>query len=155
MKEKINDWLQVAGFIGVIASLIFVGYEIKQSREIAMAELYQARVASGFQIAHAEATDQSAWKSFEKDMRGEELTSWERVQVDRYNSMYFNHLENNHYLYQMGLLDQEQWDASLRGIENLMKIEALQRWWVEARLGYRASFANVVDEAIDKSKPEE
>ena len=88
-------------------------------------------------------------------MRGEELTSWERVQVDRYNSVYFNHLENNHYLYQLGLLDQEQWDASLRAIENFMKIEALQRWWVGARLGCRASFASVVDEAIDKSKPEE
>ena len=37
---KLNDWLQVIGFFGVIASLIFVGFEIKQAHEIALSEAY-------------------------------------------------------------------------------------------------------------------
>jgi len=29
---KINDWLQVVGFFGIFASLLFVGLEMQQSR---------------------------------------------------------------------------------------------------------------------------
>jgi hypothetical protein len=38
-KEEINDWLQVFGLAGVIISLVFVGWEIKQSRDIAIADI--------------------------------------------------------------------------------------------------------------------
>ena len=149
--DEINDWLQVAGLLGVIASLMFVGYEIHQSREIAMAEMYQNRAASMLQIFHAEATDKSSWKALEKSRREEQLTRWEKVQVDRYHAMYFTHWENNHFLLQKGLMDQEQWDASLKSIKNVVEIGGLQDWWKNARDGYRASFAKVVDEAIQNS----
>ena len=43
--SKLNDWLQLAASVGVILSLIFVGLEIKQSREIAIADIYQQRTA--------------------------------------------------------------------------------------------------------------
>ncbi len=40
---KINDWLQVVGMFGLIASLVFVGMQIKQDHEIALSGVYQAR----------------------------------------------------------------------------------------------------------------
>jgi hypothetical protein len=38
--SKINDWLQVVGMFGVIASLIFVGLQMKQAHEIALSNTY-------------------------------------------------------------------------------------------------------------------
>ena len=43
---KINDWLQVIGVFGVMASLVFVGLQMKQSHEIALAAAYHARAVS-------------------------------------------------------------------------------------------------------------
>ena len=43
---RINDSLQIIGLFGVIASLVFVGLQLKQSHEIALAEIYQARTAT-------------------------------------------------------------------------------------------------------------
>ena len=40
---KINDWLQVIGVFGVIVSLIFVGFQIQQTHEIALSSIYQSR----------------------------------------------------------------------------------------------------------------
>jgi len=40
---KINDWLQVVGMFGVIASLIFVGMQMNQTQQIALSSTYQAR----------------------------------------------------------------------------------------------------------------
>lgn len=34
-----TDWLQILGFGGLIASLVFVGLELRQSREIAIADV--------------------------------------------------------------------------------------------------------------------
>jgi len=33
---RLNEWLQVAGLFGVIASLMFVGLQMKQQQEIAL-----------------------------------------------------------------------------------------------------------------------
>ena len=42
---KINDWMQVVGIFAVVASLIFVGLQMKQAHEIALASQFQARSA--------------------------------------------------------------------------------------------------------------
>jgi len=39
----VNDWLQILGAAGIIASCVFVGMQLKQSQEIAIAAQYQAR----------------------------------------------------------------------------------------------------------------
>ena len=51
--ERLQDWIQIAGIVGVIASLIFVGLQLKQSQDIAIAAQYQARLdaASGHYTA--------------------------------------------------------------------------------------------------------
>ena len=36
--KKVNDWLQISGMFGIIASLIFVGLQVKQADEIASME---------------------------------------------------------------------------------------------------------------------
>ena len=35
---KVNDWMQVVGIFAVVASLLFVGLQMKQTHEIALAE---------------------------------------------------------------------------------------------------------------------
>ena len=40
---RLNDWIQIVGMSAIIASLIFVGLQIKQAQDIAIASQYQAR----------------------------------------------------------------------------------------------------------------
>ena len=41
--DKLNDWMQVVGIFAVVVSLIFVGYQLKQSQDIAIAGQNQER----------------------------------------------------------------------------------------------------------------
>ena len=41
--KKLNDWLQVVGMLAIVVSLAFVGLQLKQSQDIALAAQYQAR----------------------------------------------------------------------------------------------------------------
>jgi hypothetical protein len=43
---KLNDWLQVVGFFAVVASLVFVGLEMRQAQEISVSQAYQSRVTA-------------------------------------------------------------------------------------------------------------
>ena len=43
--KTLNNWMQFLASIGVILSLIFIGVQIQQSREIAIADIYQQRTA--------------------------------------------------------------------------------------------------------------
>ena len=52
---KINDWLQVVGLFGVMAGLAFIGLQLKQDREIAMAEAYHARADTTVALTMASA----------------------------------------------------------------------------------------------------
>jgi hypothetical protein len=45
--QKFNDSVQILGMVGIIGSLVFVGLQLKQSQEIAIASQYQARLDSG------------------------------------------------------------------------------------------------------------
>lgn len=39
--NRIQDWLQIVGMFGVIASLVFVGLEMRQTKDIAISAGYQ------------------------------------------------------------------------------------------------------------------
>ena len=41
-KIELNDWLQILGMVGLIASLIFVGLELRQNQQVARVTAYQA-----------------------------------------------------------------------------------------------------------------
>lgn len=44
--QELNDWLEIVGLFGVIASLIFVGMELRQDRQHAAAQTYVDTAAS-------------------------------------------------------------------------------------------------------------
>ena len=50
---KLNDWMQVVGIFAVVASLVFVGLQMKQSQEIAIAAQYHDRAALAVENFHA------------------------------------------------------------------------------------------------------
>lgn len=54
--SKLNDWIQGVGIFAVVASLIFVGLQMRQEQEIARAEAISEFIARGidYQIAIAE-----------------------------------------------------------------------------------------------------
>lgn len=43
---ELDDWLQIVGIFAVVASLVFVGLQLKQTQEIAIAGQYQQRIDS-------------------------------------------------------------------------------------------------------------
>ncbi len=87
--QKLHDWLQVIGIAAVVASLIFVGMQIKQSDEIALAEVLESAAARAIEERALVAAHSDTWH---KACLGEQLTAQERLIAA---NLYMNYLQNN------------------------------------------------------------
>jgi hypothetical protein len=57
---KISDWMQVVGIFALVASLVFVGMQMQQDREIARVMIYQSRASTLAEISMAAASSPEA-----------------------------------------------------------------------------------------------
>ena len=146
--SKLNDWLQLAASVGVVLSLIFVGLEIQQSRQIAIADVYQQRTALVMHAQTAFFTPQQWYDAFDKQQAGEEITWAEEAILDTALSLWFSYHENSHFQNQMGLLSDEHWETAKAHIRFLMEFETSRIWWEATRDQHRDTFASDVDQII-------
>ncbi len=58
---KLNDWMQVLGMFAIVASLIFVGLQMKQSRDIARGEGAIANGANSIEVNNAFGAHAEVW----------------------------------------------------------------------------------------------
>ena len=150
-REEINDWLQVLGLIAVAISLVFVGLELKQSRDIARADVYQQRAASAIQMITDSYSNQAFVSGAAKLKRGEKLTEYENAQILSHIYRALNHFENLHFQYEMGLLTQEQWDATRNELRRFTQLDAFLSAWKDGEDTWRPSYTDLINELIDQS----
>ena len=52
--QNLREWLEIVGLFSVVASLIFVGLQMKQTHEIALANQYQERANNQLELIRTE-----------------------------------------------------------------------------------------------------
>ena len=119
---SLDVWIQLLGMTGIIASLIFVGLEMRQTQRIAIAGQQQARASANMDTLNAfieSGFDHQAivWDvNFDYDLSGPEIIY--RNNLHNAWHMY----ENDFYSYTQGLMDGSTWSAKLAGIERIYNI---------------------------------
>ncbi len=146
--NKLSRWLQILGLAGLIASLLFVGLELRQSREIAIADIYQQRAALVIQVQTSMFSPEQYREAYDAQAVDEPLTASEKSLLQFAQNPWFSYWENNHFQYQVGLLSEEQWIASRNSMWHRMQEPIYREWWETERLEWRESFAQTVDEVV-------
>lgn len=152
---KLNDWMQVVGIFALVASLIFVGLQMKQTQNIALAGQYQARAESTMEyyLTNLE-TSQGHMAIFTPS--ADEIT---RTDVGYYlmaANFFWVKYDNHHFQYTSGFLDQETWE----GLESRIKAmweRCDARWIYEEnhRRAFRESFNSYLASLDDPCRAED
>lgn len=149
-----SDWKDVAEFVGIIAivaSLIFVGLELKQGHDIARADVHLQRAALAM-AANQSVNDPAVQAVITKVIAGDSLTVGERLVADGVFERTLIFYENNHYQYQLGMVPEELWLASKRSLtSDLVTSQEFREFWERDRDNWRRSFAVIIDDLIDDS----
>lgn len=116
---KLNDWMQVLGIFALVASLIFVGLQMRQEHEIARVMIYQERASSTAEVTASLASNPAAMAAMIKSGIADPS---EEIQPDGWagpvskQDMYvgafagialFALTDNSHFQYEEGFLPEE------------------------------------------------
>ena len=170
-KLSAHDWFQAIGMASVVGSLIFVGLQLRQSQEIAIAAQYQARLdaASGHYTAILQSD--AGLRVIGTDIMAEiasdeaapsELKAWAASQpVEELAfraigaTILLKSHDNVYFQYQSGFLSEEAWEAMRVQLHVAL---ADPRTWSRAVFEkdpgvWRASYQKLIQEMLDQPLP--
>ena len=144
------NWKDIAEFVGIaaiVASLIFVGLQMKQSHEIALAAQYQARAETVMNLHQTliEA-DKTPRIAALRNGLSESVTASD---INEHLWLWIA-MDNHYFQYQSGFLNEDFWQAQLRTIKGLYSTCDLRFVWKWRKIGLRSDFVNLV-ESLDDS----
>ena len=114
---KSPDWKSTAELIGIaaiVASLIFVGLQLKQSQDIALSQASQARTSTTVDIIVNSAENAHFISSLAKRQGGSSATesAEDRAAMRQYSIAILYLYEDQHFQYLNGFLPEERWRAA-------------------------------------------
>ena len=150
---KINDWVQAGGIFALVASLIFVGLQLKQSQDIALSQASQSRTSTTVEILVNSAENSNFVSSIAKRQRGDSdaLTVEERVVIRQYAIGILYLYEDQHYQYINGFLPEERWQAAKATLARFLSAEGaipMRSTYEEFPARYTTTFQTILNGLI-------
>ena len=99
--SKLNDWLQLAGTLGVLAGLVLLIVELRQNQDLMKAQTRHELAVLLVDILHTPAANQQLADVMYRANVGEDLTPLELHQFRLRTNALFRYWENVHYQYRL------------------------------------------------------
>ena len=152
--SSIRKWSEVVGLLAVVASLIFVGLEVRQNADATKAATAQSLNDSWLEWNLA-MSNPEAWSAVFRLYDLADLSSENSADAAAVRSLMrsvFQHWSNLHWQYLQGQLDQRLWDGVVRDMEkrvNTPKWNRLMEWtWeIEGDI-YHEDFQRLFDDML-------
>lgn len=145
--EQLGILSQLVGTLGVIASLIFVGVQIRQNTRATRAQV-QENMTSGY-IAVAEMLTANARVFVQGIAATTEafaaLSNEEKLIYFGQVFAFFKHFENMHSQRERGFIDAESWGAWSEHILMYFNQPGVQLWWSLRRGTFSPSFRTFLE----------
>ena len=146
---KLNDWIQIIGIFALVASLIFVGFQIMQTQEIAESDAYQTRAVATVELNAMQASSPEYMSALAKLFAGTdgELTAQERLTAEYFFGAELVMIENIHYQFEAGYLPEEDWERS----SAIVRCALSHPFYRDVTSGwmFRESFQTVIDQITE------
>ncbi len=141
-----KDIAELIAIVAIVASLIFVGLQLKQGQQIALATQYQARTQSvqgliETQMEIGQVTNAPGWRdAISEGILSSDIneTHWLWLAFD-----------NHYFQYQSGFLEESAWEAQLRNIRDLYSDCRMRLVYDWRKNGLRSEFVELVDSIED------
>jgi hypothetical protein len=156
--DAIGAIAELLGAIGVIASLVYLATQIRESRE-QMRENTRVTRASGYQ-SYFQNLDAVATRSTTSPemARAARLGLEGMNRLDEDQGFYFNSwitglllaLDNGHYQFRTGILERDRWQILRGSLAGLMSNPGAREWWsqVPIRTSLSPEFVALVEEIL-------
>ena len=133
----------------VLGSIFYLALELRQQNKVSKAATRQ-EIAKAHQSLTLASMDERLIAARIKFYRGIELTEEEEHAWTVHLHAIFRARENHFYQFTAKMLDQEEWDAMLRGFVTLFERGFNHDVWKRVKGTYSRKFVEIVDEELTK-----
>ncbi len=149
--EAIGAIGEFVGAIGVIASLVYVGYQIKETRKAVRVTIAQARTDLGVQLISSRYTSDIADVLVKSLSDPDSLTKPERFKLKSFFSAHVRHCQNLFYQQQQGLLD-EYFSFGVARVTAywVRNYPWAAEEWEQVQKNVAPEFSNFINEELEK-----
>jgi hypothetical protein len=160
-----RDTTEIIGFIAIVASLVFVGMQLQQSQDIAIASQYQERASTAVEFYHAQMANERSIAE-----KGEEIAAdvdsgkaspairelIESRSPESVGMWFFRHkvffvmLDNFHFQYHSGFMAEESWQAFTQQLRDELSSDATAAFYRDYGSNSRASFEELCEQILQE-----
>ena len=156
-REQWKDRLEGIGFVAIIASLVFVGIETRNStKQAALAtqameiSAYQELMDNVAELTVLVVQDAEVAAFLHKAYRTtDELSALEQFRLSRNIFQRFRHGDIAYFQYERGVIDEPRLRSALK-VLNLSN-PRIQEFWRENQLNFVESYRNYVNQLLDEN----
>jgi hypothetical protein len=128
--EDINYIAQTIGVLAILASLVFVGIQVRQNSEITRAQVHQ-QISDTFTVyLETMANHSNIIFGGARSRAGmDSLTDEELLRFSFLMAGLFKIWENAFYQYKSGFLDERNWQSNVKWMLTWYHMPGVQTWW--------------------------
>jgi len=127
--EKLANWLQIGGNLGILAGLVLVAVEINQNTASVQGSAYQQWVAANMELNMA-ATDPTLSHLFVLgNADSANLSNESFVSFAMWNLGLMQMAQATDYLYRTGSLDRDLWETEINRAAGILAFPGVRQWW--------------------------
>ena len=145
--------IESAGILAIVVSLVFVGLQLRQSQEIAIAAQYQARAQAAQSMYMSLQESGTSLNAGRKSVS--EMTPVERYTAENVNRWAWTQSDNLYFQYHAGFLDEESLKGMKYRVRRVFGSCDRRYIWEEMRNFLRPSFVDYVESLPDPCKSNE
>ena len=150
--DRLNQWLTLVANIGVVAGVLFVGFEIKQNTEQVQAQVAQGIMAALREQGNALAQSTDVSEVYYRGLSGlNNLSDTERFQVNAINAGYFRVFEEAFLHHKVGRLEDEYWNALSGQLKKVLAIPGTRENWEQVGDNYNQDFIDFANSLINQT----
>jgi hypothetical protein len=155
--EAIGAIAELLGGIGVIASLVYLATQIRQSREQMSASTRAIQGATNqqferdvYDIILRDLTVPGLQQAIDQGMRDfDSLIDEDRFRFIRWAVVRMRAWDNAYYQFRMGMLDEERWAISRRDLALFLRGPGVVQWWQAHPSTLSPEFVALVEEILN------
>lgn len=152
MPNKYRIIVELTSVVAIIFSLVFLALEVKQSNQLAKAEIRQALNVTDMEVYKVQMEEDIIAKALYKINKNLPIDDYEEYQLNEFQKFNFRDFDNSFYQYRIGLFDENVWFAYRRIIKSLLTENYIMLMWRNSNQSFSIEFQDEVNNILKEIK---
>ena len=144
--------VELTSVVAIIFSLVFLALEVKQSNQLAKAEIRQALNVTDMEVYKVQMEEDIIAKALYKINKNIPIDDYEEYQLNEFQKFNFRDFDNSFYQYRIGLFDENVWFAYRRIIKSLLTENYIMLMWGNSNQSFSIEFQDEVNNILKEIK---